>query len=151
MSVATDQQSELDRPRDKSLGRTSVTALRVSLGIVYVWFGLLKLAGRSSIADLVRKTTPLLPEDISVPAVGALEVTIGVGLLFRVAFPVTLALFFFQIASTFMAMVMHPGETFQKGNPLLLTERGEFIIKNLVLLSAGITVSSAARREREKS
>ena len=131
------------------LGKYSITLLRLALGITYVWFGALKLAGKSPIEDMVRKTSLFLPEDSAVPIMGTLEVAIGAGLLTRTALKFTLLLFFGQVVSTFLFLVLRPRETFQKGNPMLLTERGEFIMKNLVLLSAGVAIASTAGREKK--
>ena len=147
MNQATTQPYNDDRSPSGFLGKHSITALRLALGITYVWFGALKLGGRSPIADMVRKMNFFLPKDAAVPIMGALEVTIGMGLLTRIALKFTLLLFFGQILSTFLFLVVRPRETFQKENPLLLTERGEFIIKNLVLLSAGVVVASTAQGE----
>jgi uncharacterized membrane protein YkgB len=144
-----EQLDKADLKITQGMGRAGITSLRLALAVTYIWFGALKLAGKSPVADMVRKTSLFLPEDASVPVVGALEVTIGAGLLFRKAMRLTLLLFFGQIAVTFLVLVLHPKEAFQKGNPLLLTERGEFIIKNLVLLAAGLTVGSTVRRERD--
>ncbi len=44
------------------------------------------------------------------------------------------------------AFVVVPGECFQDGNPLLLTDTGEFVLKNLVLLSAAIVIGATVRR-----
>ena len=70
------------------------------------------------------------------------------GFLFRVALRLTLPLFFLQVAGTFMTFVFHPREAYHKGNPLLLTQIGEFIVKNLVLLAAGIVIGSSVRKKR---
>lgn len=129
---------------------SGITILRLALGIVYVWFGALKLAGKSPIADLVAETTPELPPRVSLPLVGVLEVTIGVGLLTRFALPLTMSLFFAQLASTFLVLFRLPRQSFQGGNPLLLTKTGEFVVKNLVLLAAGIVVASSQDKPRKR-
>jgi hypothetical protein len=46
------------------------------------------------------------------------------------------------MAGTFLVLVLLPGIAFRGGNPLLLTVEGEFVIKNLVLLSAGLVIGS---------
>ena len=46
------------------------------------------------------------------------------------------------MAGTFLVLVMHPEVAFQDGNPFLLTVEGEFVIKNLVLLSAALVIGS---------
>ena len=38
-----------------------------------------------------------------------------------------------------------PGRCFQDGNPLLLTATGEFVLKNLVLITAGLVIGSTVR------
>lgn len=77
------------------------------------------------------------------------EVALGIALLFRFYLRLTLLLFFLQLAGTFLVLIVHPEEAFQNGNPLMLTQTGEFVVKNLVLLSAGIAVGSTVRRGRE--
>ncbi len=123
------------------------TLLRLAIAVVFVWFGGLKLAGRSPVADLVADTVPWLPADFFVRFLGVWEVAIGLGLLLPVALRLTLLLFFLQMAGTFLVLVIQPGEAFQSGNPLLLTVSGEFVIKNLVLITAGLVVGSTVRRD----
>jgi uncharacterized membrane protein len=149
LSRPADKLDGIDRALIEFMGENAIPLARIALGITYVWFGALKLFGVSPVADLVRKTSPISSEKV-VLATGLVEVVIGFGLLFRVALRLTLALFFLQLLGTFMVMLRHPQETFQRGNPLVLTERGEFIVKNLVLLAAGLAVGSTARRQTEK-
>lgn len=122
--------------------------LRVSLGIVFVWFGALKVAGVSAVGGLVAATVPFLESAWFVPALGVLEILIGLafatGRLLRVALPV----FALQLGGTFLVLVMLPEVAFEQDNPLLLTVVGEFVVKNLVLLSAGLVVASSAKRLR---
>lgn len=132
------------------MSRYGITILRWALGIVYIWFGGLKLVGKSPIAGLVAKTTPILPPRVSVPLIGALEVGIGVGLITRLALPLTLFFFFGQLLGTFLVLLRLPRRSFQNRNPLLLTETGEFVVKNLVLLAAGVVVASAKDRPTEE-
>jgi uncharacterized membrane protein YkgB len=79
------------------------------------------------------------------------EVVIGLGLLFRVMIRTVVALFVLQLAGTFLVLIVQPDVSFQDGNPLLLTVEGEFVIKNLVLLAAGLVVGATVhlRGERE--
>ena len=75
------------------------------------------------------------------------EIIIGLGLLFPIALRLTLLMFWAQMAGTFLVLVVHPGLSFQDGNPLLLlTVEGEFVIKNLVLMAAGLVIGSQVRR-----
>lgn len=124
-------------------------ALRIALGIVFIWFGALKVSGRSPVEDLVADTVYWLPADPFVVFLGGWEILVGVGLLIPIALRLTLALFLAQMLGTFLTLVIKPGLAFQDGNPLLLTTEGEFIIKNLVLITAGLAVGSTIRRRRE--
>jgi uncharacterized membrane protein YphA (DoxX/SURF4 family) len=127
------------------MDRYAITCSRLALAVVYIWFGALKLTGDSPVADMVQKTAIFLPRRLSVPFMGLWELTIGIGLLLRVALRPTLLLLVLQIAGTFLVVVLHPGEVFRNGNPLVLTERGEFLLKNLVILSAALAVGGKSR------
>lgn len=124
------------------LDRIGVPMLRISLGVVFVWFGLLKVFQESPVSDLVARTIYWFDPDVVVPALGAFEVFVGAclvaGRLMRVALP----LLVLQMAGTFLVLVLLPEVAFRNGNPLLLTVEGEFVIKNLVLLSAALVIGS---------
>jgi uncharacterized membrane protein YphA (DoxX/SURF4 family) len=136
----------LDRSVTSLLDHWGVTVLRVSLAVVFIWFGVLKVAGRSPVEDLVADTVYWLPGRFVVPAIGVWEIVVGVGLLVPVALRLTLLLFWAQMAGTLLVLATQPGESFQGGNPLLLTVTGEFVVKNLVLIAAGLVVGSTVRR-----
>lgn len=142
--------SRLDAAIARFFARSGITFLRVALGVTFAWFGALKVVGASPVSDLLARLIPFLPEAVLVPAVGTLELLIGIGLLARIALRFVLALFFLQMAGTFLILIALPRESFQGGNPLLLTQTGEFVVKNLVLLSAGMVVGSTVRRGREE-
>lgn len=128
------------------MASTGIALLRICLGVVFVWFGALKVVGRSPVEQLVTQTVPWMAPDVLLPGLGAWEVVVGLGLLTRVALRTTLFLFWLQMAGTFLVLLLRPDIAFQHGNPLLLTTEGEFVIKNLVLISAGIVVGSTVRR-----
>jgi putative oxidoreductase len=111
------------------LRRVAVPLLRVSLGIVFVWFGLLKVF------------------EVSPVALGVFEVTLGVLLLLGRMMRLTLLLFVAQMIGTFLTFLILPNVTFQHGNPLLLTVEGEFVVKNLVLIAAALVVGTTVRRK----
>ncbi len=123
-----------------------ITLLRLALALTFIWFGALKILGVSPVSDLVAATAYVVPRQFFVPFLGWWELAVGVGLLFGAALRVTLAFFFLQMAGTFLVFIVHPDLTFRGGNPFLLTTTGEFIVKNLVLISAGIVVGSTVRR-----
>jgi putative oxidoreductase len=110
--------------------------LRVALGIVFLWFGLLKIIGQSPVADLISHTYTFLPLTPFMMFLGIWEVVIGLGLITNKFMKVILPLMWLQMFGTFFSVVLTPSIFFMHGNPLLLTTEGEFVIKNLVLVAA---------------
>jgi uncharacterized membrane protein YkgB len=137
-----DRLRSFDRWFSKFLRKWSITALRISLAIVFIWFGALKVFGVTPVTDLVASTVYWLDPDWVVPALGVVEIVVGLGLLFRVAMRAVLGLFFLMLIGTFLVLIIQPDVAFKDGNPLLLTVEGEFVIKNLVLLSAGMVIGA---------
>lgn len=124
------------------LERAALPMLRVSLGIVFLWFGGLKITGETPVSEMVANTVYWFDPSWFVPLLGVFEVAVGLGLLFGRALRLVLALFVFQMLGTFLVVVVQPEVAFQNSNPLLLTAEGEFVVKNLVLLSAGLLIGS---------
>jgi putative oxidoreductase len=132
------------------LGRWSVPVLRISLGVVFVWFGALKIGRISPVADLVAQTVYWVDPRWFVPALGVVEVLIGIGLILGVGLRIVLFVFLAQMAGTFLVLIVRPDVAFVNGNPFVLTTVGEFVIKNLVLLAAGLVVGSTVRGPRPR-
>ena len=113
--------------------------------MVFLWFGALKIFDITPVADLVADTVYWVDPDWLVPALGVAEVIVGIGLLTKVALRAVLALFALQMVGTFLVLVILPEVAFQDGNIFKLTVEGEFVVKNLVLLSAGMVVGTQVR------
>lgn len=130
----------------------ATTVLRSSLGIVFVWFGLLKVIGMTPVADLVAKTVYWTPISASliVVGIGWWEICIGIGLLTRRFLRITIFLLLLQQFGTLLVLLLLPHIAFQQGNPLLLSIEGEFVIKNIVLISAGLVVGSLVQVRTHK-
>jgi uncharacterized membrane protein YkgB len=126
------------------------TIARMSIGLVFIWFGLLKVIGTSPVAALVEQLFPWIPASISLPAIGIFEVALGVAFMTGFALRITLALFWLHMAGTFLVPVLQPDLAFQGGNLLYLTATGEFVIKNLVLISAGLVIGGTLKKANEK-
>jgi uncharacterized membrane protein YkgB len=124
--------------------------LRYSLAVIFIWFGLLKSFGVSPAEDLVARTVYWLPPEIFVPVLGWWEFLIGAFLLFRRTIRAALGLLFLQMPGTALPLVLLPEVCFA-GSPLVLTLEGQYIVKNLVLISAALVVGGAVRgRARAK-
>lgn len=125
-----------------------IPILRVALGIVFLWFGALKVLDVSPVLELVQQTYSFMPYPTFFKFLGWWEIVIGLGLVFKVALRATLALLWLQMAGTLVAPVLQPGMFFDGGNVLLLTIPGEFVVKNLVLIAAGLVVGGYEVRPR---
>jgi len=136
---------KLDQSLIQFMQRYSIDMLRYSLSIVFIWFGLLKVIGLSPVQELVSRTVYWFPPKIFVPILGMWEILIGYGLLFGVLLRWTLLLFELLLIGTFSVLIFMPHIAFQNGNPFLLTMEGEFIIKNLVLITAGIVIGGTIK------
>jgi len=130
------------------LRRWSPRILRVALGAVFVWFGALKVLEVSPVYGLVVLTTYWVDPDWFVPALGVFEILIGIGLIGGWLLRWVLLAFVAQMIGTALVFVTLPEVAFQDGNPLKLTVEGEFVIKNLVLLAAGLVVGSTIEPKR---
>ena len=127
------------------LRRASLMLLRASLAVTFIWFGALKVAGTTPVANLVADTVTWIPGVDAgwfVPALGLFDVALGVALLTGRAMRATRAMLVGHLIGTFLVLVVQPEVAFQDGNPLLLTTEGEFVVKNLVLIS-GLLVLAA--------
>lgn len=127
----------------------SVPALRVSLAVIFVWFGILKPLGLSSAGDLVKSTVgwmPLLSPDQWLSVIGWWEVAIGLTFLHRSTIRIAIALLAMQMVGTFLPLVLLPDVTFQSGRiPYAPTIEGQYIIKNLVIISAAMVIGGTVR------
>lgn len=115
--------------------------LVISLGIVYLWFGTLKFFPDISPAeDLAKETLSLLtfgliPSTITYFLLALWEVTIGIFLILNLRKTFIIYLGILHILFTFTPLFLLPGLTFNMV-PFTLTIVGQYIIKNLILLSA---------------
>ena len=130
-----------------------ITLTRLALGIVFLWFGAIKFVpGWSPAADLATQTISRLSFGVigpalALPLLAAWESLIGMGLLSGRFLRVTLLLLFVQMPGTMMPLILFPAETF-RAFPHAPTLEGQYIIKNLVLISAAIVVGATVRGGR---
>lgn len=118
----------------------SLLFIKISLAIVYVWFGILKVLGVSPVEELIKNTYPWIPEPPFIVILGFWEILIGILLLFRKTLKTGIILMWLQMGGIFFGLIINPPIYFQNLNLFLLTTEGEFVIKNLVLLAAGYSL-----------
>lgn len=141
---------ELDRALIETLNRISLPVLRVSLGIIFIWFGALKPLGNSPANDVITKTVYWFDPDIFIPILGVWEIAIGLCLLYAPFIRAGLFLLALQMPGTFLPLVLLPEVCFVNF-PFDLTLEGQYIIKNLVLIGAAIVVGSRLAPLSEKA
>lgn len=120
--------------------------LRYSLAVVFIWFGLLKPLGVSPAAELVERTVYWFPPDVFIPILGWWEVLIGICMLWRPLIRVSILLLLLQMPGTMLPLVLLPDVCFTH-IPWGLTIEGQYIIKNLALVSAAIVVGGTVRKK----
>ncbi len=134
---------KIDQSLSKKIREIGIPALRISFAIIFIWFGILKPLGISPAEGLLKQTVTWLPfgsPDTWLYIIGYWEVLIGVFFLFKRTSRIAIALLFLQMAGTFMPLVFLPEVTYQNGNPLTLTLEGQYIIKNLLIISGALVI-----------
>lgn len=127
------------------MARYGIAALRVSMGIVFVWFGALKLIPDASPAEpLIRDTITFLPMGLFLPFLAIWEIAIGLGFITGKFMRITILLLFLQMPGTVSPMVLNPGAVWESF-PFVLTLEGQYIVKNLVLVSAALVIGATVR------
>jgi uncharacterized membrane protein YphA (DoxX/SURF4 family) len=150
MQVNQDIFTRVDARITRWMARWGVLLLRLSLGIVFLWFGILKFFPELSPAeDLVGRTFQaltfgLIPASAANILLAVWESLIGLGLITGVFMRITLLLLFLQMAGTFTPIFLFPAEVFSR-IPYAPTLEGQYIIKNVVLISAGIVIGATVR------
>jgi len=124
-----------------------VPFLRFSIGIVFIWFGVLKTIGELSPAyDLVAATVYWLTPEIIVPLLGLWEVGIGVCFLIPPLTRLGLVLLALQMPGTFLPLVLLPDVCFTVF-PFGLTLEGQYIVKNLVIIGSALVIGSGLAKK----
>jgi uncharacterized membrane protein YkgB len=130
---------EFDSLLIQRLNNWSLPVLRVSLGVVFIWFGALKPFGDSPANEVITKTIYWFDPDIFIPILGYWEMLIGICLLYTPLIRVGLFLLALQMPGTFLPLVLRPEICFIDV-PFNLTLEGQYIVKNLVLIGAAMVV-----------
>ena len=138
---------ELDIFITKFMSKWGITFLRYSLGIIYIWFGILKPFGLSPAQELVENTVYWFDNPKTfVPILGWWEVVIGLTMCIKPLIRVSIFLLFIQMPGTFLPLILLPEVCFNNF-PFGLTLEGQYIIKNLIIISAALVVGSTVRNK----
>lgn len=138
----------IDRAIARWMANNSLTILRIGLGIVFFWFGALKLfPGLSPAESLVRDTVFWIDPNWFIPVLALWEMAIGAGLILGRWMRLTLLLLFLQMPGTALPLLVLP-ETIWRTFPYVLTLEGQYIIKNLVFIGAALVLGATVRGGR---
>jgi uncharacterized membrane protein YphA (DoxX/SURF4 family) len=135
------------------MAQYGITLLRWSIGLIFIWFGALKLVPGMSPADQIATETTmkltfgLLSENVARLALACLELAIGIGLLTGRLLRAVLLALFAQMAGTLTPLLIFPDRIWSDF-PFVLTLEGQYIMKNAVLISAGFVIGATVRGGR---
>lgn len=138
--------NKLDNTVTEHLDKNGLNLLRYSMGVIFIWFGALKPLGLSPAEELVENTIPFISPNILLPILGLWEVTIGITFLNRRLNRLAIYLLFAQMIGAMLPLILLPEVCFETF-PFVLTLEGQYIIKNLVIISGGIVIGGHVRDE----
>jgi putative oxidoreductase len=142
---------ELQLRASEWLGANSRTILRLSMGLIFLGFGLLKFfpgvspAEGMAVATFDQLTLGLLPESASRLFVASFETVLGVLLLTGWVPRVALVLLAMQVVGILSPLVLLTGELFAGpfGAPTL---EGQYVLKDVILAAAALVIAGDALR-----
>ena len=117
--------------------------VRIPLFIIFFWFGFLKIIKLSPAQELVMDTVywmPFLDASAWTIIIGIWEVFIAIFFLFKRTILIAMVLLLIQMTGTFLPLVILPEVTFQNSNPFLPTLEGQYIIKNIIIITAALII-----------
>jgi uncharacterized membrane protein YphA (DoxX/SURF4 family) len=135
------------------MARYSITLLRISVGIVFFWFGFIKYfpglspATELAIMTIDTLTLGIITGQVALFLLATLEVVIGIFLIFRLFLRETLLLLAFQMLGTIAPLFLFPGDAFTR-IPYAPTLEGQYIIKNIIIISAALVIGATVRGGR---
>lgn len=135
--------------------RYSITALRISMGLVYLGFGILKyFPGVSPAQDLALTTTHLLsfglvpalvPDSVAMVLIATLECTVGLLLITGRWLLLTISLLAVHLVGILSPIVLLAGRMFD-GPHHMPTLEGQYVLKDLIVLTAAMVIATTVRR-----
>jgi len=130
-----------DQTTSLSMRFKKINLIAISIGMVYLWFGLLKFFPNVSPAEELAKNTVdqltfgLLPTNFSYILLAIWETVIGILLLLNLYNRVVIIAALIHMVFTFSPIFFFP-ELIFKEVPFSLTLVGQYITKNIIIVSA---------------
>jgi len=117
--------------------------VRIPLFIIFFWFGILKVLDLSPASELIIDTVFWMPfhnpENWTI-VIQYCDMLIGICIIKKKTTLIAMVLMFLQMTGTFMPLVILPEITFQNSNPMLPTLEGQYIIKNIIIITAALII-----------
>ncbi|MDA8859102.1 hypothetical protein N9I39_00265 [Flavobacteriaceae bacterium] len=120
--------------------------VRIPLFVIFFWFGFLKTINLSPAQNLVIDTVywmPFFEAESWTIIIGYWEVLIAILFLFKRTTLVAMVLLLLQMTGTFLPLIILPEVTFQNSNPFLPTLEGQYIIKNIIIITAALIIGGS--------
>ena len=117
---------------------------RISLGVLFIWFGLLKPLGHKTTTSILAHTIYWGEPESIVVILGWWEVAIGVCLLVRPFVRVAVLLLTIRLPGVILAFVLKPEVCFFSF-PFAPTPEGQYLIKDLVIFIATLAIVGSTR------
>jgi uncharacterized membrane protein YphA (DoxX/SURF4 family) len=133
-----------------SVSRRAISSLRISIGIIYVWFGALKFfhgyspAEDLAIATINKLTFHLIPQPVNIILLAVWESAVGLLLITGRWLRFALALLFLHMICTFTPLIFFPDLSFRYV-PYGFTLVGQYIMKNIIILCAAVVIWPAKK------
>ena len=123
---------------------------RLSLGLIFIWFGLLKPFGEETTTSLLAHTIYFFSPETILPLLGWWEVVIGFTLILKPLVKYSIILQLIRIPGTILAFIVHPQICFIH-IPFVPSPEGQYLIKDLIILLAGVAIAGTVYKETENS
>ncbi|WKZ31558.1 MAG: hypothetical protein QY318_02240 [Candidatus Dojkabacteria bacterium] len=115
---------------------------RVSIFVIYAWFGLLKILQLSPAIELVEQMhnmmLPFIPFNSFYPILGLIEIIIGIMFLVPRATKLAVVALLLHMVVTMLPLILLPGVTWS--GFLVPTLAGQYIIKNLAIIALALNI-----------
>ena len=140
----------VDQAITRWMARNGILLLRISIGIIFVWFGALKIfPGVSPAEELAGSSIEIMslgivPASVGLPILAVWECMIGVGMFARKYMRFTILMLYVQMVGTFSPVILIPEVVFNS-LPFSLTMEGQYIVKNVVVIAAALVIGATVR------
>jgi uncharacterized membrane protein YkgB len=147
MTVNKTRYKNIDLQIIEFFKKTYIPVARISIFLVFFWFGLIKILGLSPASPLAEaltaKTVGMQYFDTLFIVLAVLECIIGVLFLFPKMTRVVIPLLLFHMVIVCSPLVLVPELTWQL--PFVPTLEGQYIIKNAVVVAVAIGIAASTR------